>query len=112
MALESSASKQEGGIQPGRFFFLILLRIGASFQKQPVQRDKLYRSRWVCSSIPMPGNGDSPHNLQANAGSFYISFVVLPPPQSPTFAVNPPGIFFFPNKPHRQITDTKDAGQI
>lgn len=60
----------------------------------------------------MLGDGHSPPNLQADAGSFCISFVLLPPLQSPTFTVNPPRDYFLPDKPHRQITDIKDAGQI
>jgi len=112
MTLESSASKQEGGVQPGCLFFL--------FSSESVH---LFKSSWRSPMSCTDPSGFAPVSLcqgtetypptctQTQAASVFPSSF-SPPPQASTFTVNPPGIHFLPDKPHQQKTDIKDAGQI
>lgn len=81
MALESSGSKQEWGIQPGCFFSLILLRMGASFQQWAGSIPLGLLQPSPCCRIPPP---------TLTAGSSCICFVFLPSPQT---------LYFHPKTP-------------
>lgn len=103
MALEGSASEQErGDVHPGYFSTtstFILLRIGASFQKQPAQPHEPSPNPLASLQHPHTGVGAWRGDMEAHSPTCLHPFSTPPPlpPQSPTLAVNSPRdyIFFF-----------------
>lgn len=109
MALETSASKQEGGIQPG-CFFLYFVQNWCIFSKAAGAAQQAVLIPLGLLQHPHGWKLTPPTCRQAQAASVFPPFSPLL--QSPTFTINAPGIFCLSDKPHQQITDIKDVRQI